>query len=167
VEKAREDLDARLGIAPGEIRLLSIEAVQWRDSSLGCPQPGMEYLQVITPGYRIELEAGGQVYEYHTSDERVVLCDGLEAPEGGSMGPKERLVEAARADLARMLDVSQDEIQVVSAQYVEWRDASLGCPKEGMMYAQVITPGYLIVLSAGGRAYNYHASMQNVMLCRR
>jgi hypothetical protein len=34
------------------------------------------------------------------------------------------------------------------------------------MYPQVITPGYLIRLMAGGQEYEYHTSMRNVVLCR-
>ncbi|NIN69986.1 MAG: hypothetical protein GTO63_35950 [Anaerolineae bacterium] len=77
---AREDLARRLGLAPEAIRLVSVEAVEWSDASLGCPQPGMMYAQVITPGFRVVLEAEGQTYEYHTDTGRlVVLCgeDGL------------------------------------------------------------------------------------------
>lgn len=75
VEIAKEDLARRLGLSPGEISVTSVEAVAWPDASLGCPQQGMMYAQVITPGFLIVLEAGGQTYEYH-SDEGgfVVLC---------------------------------------------------------------------------------------------
>ncbi|NIN64244.1 MAG: hypothetical protein GTO63_06000, partial [Anaerolineae bacterium] len=73
---AREDLAQRLGLAPEAIRLVSVEAVEWSDTSLGCPQPGMMYAQVITPGFRVVLEeAEGQRYEYHADRSRaVVLC---------------------------------------------------------------------------------------------
>jgi hypothetical protein len=48
----------------------------------------------------------------------------------------------------------------------QWSDTSLGCPQEGFMYAQVITPGYLIVLEAQGQTYEYHTDTQaNVVLC--
>ncbi len=84
VRLAREDLAQRLGLAPEAIRLVSVEAVDWSDTSLGCPQPGMMYAQVITPGYRVMLEAGGQRYEYHTDEGQfVVLCEnptGLKLP---------------------------------------------------------------------------------------
>ena len=50
----------------------------------------------------------------------------------------ERLIEDAKQDLMQRANVSADAITVVSAQPVEWRDTSLGCPIEGMMYAQVI-----------------------------
>ena len=55
------------------------------DGSLGCPQPGMNYVMMITPGYLIMLEANGQAYEYHTSMNGVVWCKEPEAPY--SVGP--------------------------------------------------------------------------------
>jgi hypothetical protein len=76
VQMAREHLAGKLEMAALEIKLASLEAVEWRNTSLGCPQPGMMYAQVIVPGYRVMLEAGGQRYEYHTDRGRsVVLCE--------------------------------------------------------------------------------------------
>jgi hypothetical protein len=70
-----EDLAARRGIDQDQIGVLSITPKQWPDSSLGCPQKGVMYLQVITPGFLIELAVGGETYPYHTDTEgRVVLC---------------------------------------------------------------------------------------------
>jgi hypothetical protein len=75
-ELARQALAKELGVDAAAIRVAQIEEVEWRDSSLGCPQPGMNYLQVITPGYRIVLEAQGRSYEYHADrGKRVVRCD--------------------------------------------------------------------------------------------
>jgi hypothetical protein len=76
VELARQALAKELGIDAAAITLAQIEEVEWRDSSLGCPKPNMNYLQVITPGYRIVLEAQGRSYEYHTdTGKRVVRCE--------------------------------------------------------------------------------------------
>jgi hypothetical protein len=81
IRLAREDLARRLGLAPEAIRLVSLEAVEWSDTSLGCPQPGMMYAQVITPGFRVVLEAKRQKYPYHTDASRfVVLCRGEGLP---------------------------------------------------------------------------------------
>lgn len=79
----------------------------------------------------------------------------------------EKLIEDAKQDLMQRAQVSADAITVVSAQPVEWRDTSLGCPIEGMMYAQVITPGYLIVLEANGQEYEYHASQTHAVFCEK
>jgi len=93
VEWAKKDLERRLGLdicrscasVSSDIRVLSVEVVDWPDASLGCPQPGMVYAQVITPGFRVLLEVENDKYEYHTDrGERVVLCvDGRPAPEPG------------------------------------------------------------------------------------
>ncbi|GBD08231.1 hypothetical protein HRbin22_00464 [Candidatus Thermoflexus japonica] len=65
IEQARQDLAARLGVPAAEIQVVEARAVTWPDSSLGCPEPGRMYLQVLTPGYRIVLEVRGQRYAYH------------------------------------------------------------------------------------------------------
>jgi hypothetical protein len=163
-EQAKEDLSKRVDAAVEDITVQTVEAVQWRDSSLGCPKPGMQYLQVITPGYLIRLEANGKVYEYHTDQNNAVYCENPETSAGGDVVNK--LVAAARADLASVAGVTEDRIEVIETGYVEWSDSSLGCPKAGQSYLQVITPGYLIRLRAGGKEYEYHTSMTQVMLCR-
>ncbi len=76
-----------------------------------------------------------------------------------------QLIAQAKADLAQRVSAQSDSITVKSTQAMEWPDTSLGCPKPGMMYAQVITPGYLIVLQVGGKDYNYHTSMTQAVLC--
>lgn len=81
IEKAKEDLAQRLSISANQINLVDAPEVEWSDSSLDCPQPGIDYLQVITPGYRILLEAGGQEYEYHSNrDAYAVYCENANSP---------------------------------------------------------------------------------------
>lgn len=75
------------------------------------------------------------------------------------------LIQAAQADLAERLNISLEGIVIQSAEAVEWPDASLGCPQPGMMYAQVITPGYRIVLTAQGQDYVYHSDQKRVIAC--
>lgn len=78
----------------------------------------------------------------------------------------EEALAAATADLVEQSGVPAGEIKLVSMEEQQWSDASLGCPQEGYMYAQVITPGYLIVLEAQGQSYEYHTDKQaNVVLC--
>lgn len=76
VEMAKKDLARRLSVRPETIELVGeIEAVTWPDASLGCPEPGMMYAQVLTPGYRFTLQSGGKLYRYHTGRDVVKLCD--------------------------------------------------------------------------------------------
>jgi len=76
------DLSARLGIPVEEITVIQAQAVEWNDSSLGCPQPGVNYLQVITPGFRVRLYFQGMVYDYHTGTRAgFILCGQVPAIE--------------------------------------------------------------------------------------
>jgi hypothetical protein len=76
VRLAIEDLIKRRGLRAPDIRLLRVEAVEWSDTSLGCPQADMVYAQVITPGFRVTLWARGLEYEYHTDEGRfAVWCE--------------------------------------------------------------------------------------------
>lgn len=75
VRQAQAQLARKLGIEESDIFVFSMETVEWPDASLGCPQAGISYAQVVTPGYRITLEAGGQVYTFHTDEtDQVLLC---------------------------------------------------------------------------------------------
>lgn len=67
VQQMIVDLSERLGVSEADIRFLRADAVDWPDSSLGCPEPGMMYTQVITPGYQVIVEAEGQLHFYHTN----------------------------------------------------------------------------------------------------
>lgn len=84
IARAKEDLVQRLGLSTvADVRLVSVEARDWPDTSLGCPQEGFMYAQVITPGFRIILEAGGERYEYHSDmNDAVVLCETATAGDG-------------------------------------------------------------------------------------
>jgi hypothetical protein len=67
------------------------------------------------------------------------------------------LAESAVADLAARLGVSEGDVEVLRVESVAWPDASLGCPEEGQMYAQVIVEGHRIILGHDERVYIYHS----------
>jgi len=73
------------------------------------------------------------------------------------------LVDAAKADLVQRLDIDLNLIVVESVTPTEFSDASLGVPQPGQMYAQVITPGYVIALTVDGKTYRYHAANGRVV----
>jgi hypothetical protein len=75
VDLASGDLAQTLSLAPNAVEVVSVESVDWPDAGLGCPQPGMAYAQVVTPGLRITLQAEGWTYTYHADlTGQVVLC---------------------------------------------------------------------------------------------
>ena len=82
------------------------------------------------------------------------------APQGGGT------VADAVDDLSRRLGVAPADITVVTSEEVTWRDGSLGCPRPGMMYPQVLTNGTRVVLESAGRRYEYHAGgRRSAFLC--
>lgn len=66
------------GIAGVDVSSLVVtraEFVEWSDGSLGCPEPGMLYPQVVTPGYWVEVTHPGGVLDYRlTKDGAIRLC---------------------------------------------------------------------------------------------
>ena len=76
VSLVKGHLAQRLNIAVDQIVVSDIKPVVWRDAGLGCPKPGVDYIQVETPGYNILLGAGGKTYTYHTdATKRFVQCN--------------------------------------------------------------------------------------------
>jgi hypothetical protein len=69
-------LAQKLNIAVDQILLADVKPVVWRDAGLGCPKPGVDYIQMETPGYNISLQADGKTYTYHTDEtKRFVQCN--------------------------------------------------------------------------------------------
>lgn len=63
------------GVAVEEVELVGWSQEDFESSALGCPQPDMLYLPVITPGYVVHLVVDGRELEYHTNlDTTVVRC---------------------------------------------------------------------------------------------
>jgi len=56
-----------------------------------------------------------------------------------------------------------EEVQTVTITAVEpvnWPDTFLGCPVEGSFAAQVITPGYRVMVEYKGKSYEVHTDMK-------
>jgi len=163
VALARADLAQRLDVEREVIRVISVEDVTWSDASLGCPEPGETYAQVVTPGFRIVLEASRERVVYHTDrEETVVLCEEKSVMDSPTASERvesglDSLIQSAKEDLAQRLSIKPEQIEVVEARSVVWPDASMGCPQSGMRYKQVPQDGALIRLRAEGCVYEYHS----------
>ncbi|HSM54787.1 MAG TPA: hypothetical protein VK879_01415 [Candidatus Sulfomarinibacteraceae bacterium] len=72
-------------------------------------------------------------------------------PEAVQVGAE--AIAAAMDNLSEILDVEESEITLDSITDMEWPDACLGLAEADEMCAQVITPGYLIVLEIDGEVY--------------
>jgi hypothetical protein len=71
-----EDVTERAGVSLAAIEVVRAEAVTWPDPSLGCPQPGMVYPQVLVDGYWVVLQVDGTEYDYRGSGVgEFILCE--------------------------------------------------------------------------------------------
>ena len=106
-------------------------------------------LMLIPAGHAAGVEAAGRAAPAH------------------QQGPPAALLDAVRASAARRTGVPATAVRVTRTAAQTWPDAGLGCPEPDALYAQVLTPGYLLLLQAGGRQLEYHTdSGQRFTLCR-
>ncbi len=59
-----DDLVTRTGAERAAVEVRRAEAVTWRDGSLGCREPGMMSIQVLTEGYWVILRVSGEEYDF-------------------------------------------------------------------------------------------------------
>ncbi len=71
------------------------------------------------------------------------------------------IIAQAVNDAATRAGVDASTVTVVSADAVTWPNGAAGCPKVGFMYTEVITPGYRVVVQAGGTTYDYRGSQKS------
>jgi len=78
---------------------------------------------------------------------------------------KDDAVRRARADLAKRLGVSDEEISEESVESADFPDMALGAPVNDEMSGQMITTGLRIRLKAGDKGgYEYRASDDQLRL---
>ena len=143
--------------------------------SLGRVEPGetqwiMDWDGQLDPG-RYRLTWGAEGYHKAAYAEFSVGPENVEGPSGDLPSGDERpdldpLLAEARADLAQRLDVSESAVTLHDVTEAKFPDASLGVPEPGTMYAQVITPGYVIELAVEDQVYTYHAAGGRVVFVR-
>lgn len=75
ISKARHDLAQRLGLNESEVTEVGVEPADFPDASLGAPVEDEMSAQIITPGWRIRLQAGGETYEYRATERQLRLVN--------------------------------------------------------------------------------------------
>ncbi len=69
--------------------------------------------------------------------------------------PRDAITVAVET-LARELSCTPAELSVTDVRPITWPDSSLGCPRPGTMYMQMLTPGYQIRFARAGQQYIVH-----------
>ncbi len=88
-------------------------------------------------------------------------------PGSSSSADAQPAIDAALAQAAAHLGVSPPDLHVDQVEAREFGDSSLGCPKPGLMYSQIVTPGFVIIISGPGKQLEYHADTRGqIVLCQ-
>jgi hypothetical protein len=75
VARARKDLAQRLGLDENEVAADSVTPADFPDAALGAPVEDEMSAQVITPGWRIRLQANKEAFEYRTDKNQLRLVN--------------------------------------------------------------------------------------------
>ncbi|HEV8403510.1 MAG TPA: hypothetical protein VGQ31_10795 [Candidatus Limnocylindrales bacterium] len=68
------DIARTAGVPVDQVEVISAQPVTFPDGSLGCPQPGLAYTQVLVDGYQIVARAGDATYDYRGSGSTFKRC---------------------------------------------------------------------------------------------
>lgn len=157
---AQADLALMLGVTRNNIIIQLMQAVRFGDSCLGLGQANESCLQEPIDGYLVVLQSNGVEYAYHTSADGTVLRLVQNMPAGAG-----QVVEVARVILAGQLGLADAaQVQVVDALAVAWPNACLGVANPSGACAEVITPGYRILLAALGGLYEFHSNLDGTQM---
>ena len=87
VEAIVDEAAVLADVGLGDVRIVRAERVTWSDPGLNCPEEDQMYIQVLTEGYWVVVEAGGREYDFRMAEGDVPrLC-----PEGQGEPPFEGL----------------------------------------------------------------------------
>jgi len=149
-------------VSKDSLEHLRIRSMQWPDSSLGCPEPGVQYLQRVIPGYLVSFTIDEKMYTVNIGDNSAIICDRVNdflehrKNRGASVI---KAHNAARLDLAEKLMVDPEVITVTKIKIVTWPDSNLGCPVTGEQPTQKPVEGLIINMTCRDKEYEYRVAL--------
>jgi hypothetical protein len=165
---ARQAVASALGIDQTGARVISSEPREFADASLDCPQPGMAYAQVITPGFRVLVEADGRRFDVRVAGSGGRICHrrkpSPDRPAADSTRPRE-LGEAARQDLALRLGTSLETITITGLRPLKPGETVPGCGEVCAREAPPSACGVGVQLRSGEQDFDYIALPDNLRPC--
>ena len=78
---------------------------------------------------------------------------------------RKEAVALAKDELAKSLRVAADTLELVDVVAARWRDSSLGCPEKSVVYAPVLTSGYVVGLRSAEVRHYVHVGAGRAVVC--
>jgi len=95
----------------------------------------------------------------------ILVVANSNAQDNGANDRAKAATDLARATLAKELKIAPRAIDVVSITPQTWANGSLGCPKPGMFYTQMVSSGYALILNTARGNYRVHATSYSAVIC--
>ena len=155
VALARRTLAAKLSVPAERIELVSVARAEWRDSSLGCPERGMVYQQVVTSGYKVTLRHEEKPHAVHVAGGQAIVCSAQSDAKISSaplVSSSLKARDAVRAALGARLNIDPARVRIVSARPI--RSNSRPCAE---MPARPTGLAFVVEAEAEGQTFRYYA----------
>lgn len=101
------------------------------------------------------------------TDAPTTAATGAAAAPAGTSLPAGSVEAKAAAVLSKQVGVDLSKLTLTSKEQQEWPNPGLGCPKRGVMYTEVITPGFKLTYTDGAKTYQVHTDQSGAraVLC--
>ena len=168
VALATAELAEALELHEEEIELQSVAAIDWPDTSLGCPKKGMSYLQVLVPGHKVVLWAAGSSYAVHVGGGRAIVCETTAREATAELEERQAVVQGvveARRHLAARLELTAREVRILSVDREPPGSGVAACVEPAEGAGEASSPRAVIELEAAGERFVYHLIGDDVVAC--
>jgi len=165
-----ETMQQKLNVNEKDIKYIDVNKVDWPSSALGCAVKGHYYLPVITPGYRVKIEADGKFYTLHTSNSKAILCD-LAKPLKTSNNKQPSLeltrkvsaIQLSRLSLLKQYSKESGAVKLLNVVKRDWQQIKQRCDstddfKKG-------SDGFYIELRYGEKKQGFYSDGNKVVNC--
>lgn len=162
VDRLRQLVASELGVEQETLMFIELKPEVWRDASLGCPEPGMVYAQILTEGWLVVFQnTAGELINVHAERgfDNFIICDdgaSLTSGESSEEGDSAPVVRAAVQYIVEKLGYNEDEVTVNKISTRMWPNSCLGCPEKEEMCLAVMTHGYQLQVTVNGTEYSLH-----------
>ena len=114
-----------LDIELASVTIVNVKHKLWPDASLGLPEPGVAYVQALTPGYVMQIQAGGRTFTVHTGPGPTAKLQG--PPAATEFNEDVPVVASAMLNLATMQGLRFSDIKLVGVQTES--NPAMDCPR--------------------------------------
>lgn len=148
----RRDLSRRVGVPPGQLRVIQAQPQDWPDSCLGLAQSGEFCGQMIVQGWRVQLTDGRRTWIYRTDTRGQVLR--LETRTTTSGNLPQSVASAVLREISSRFNVSS-RLQIIRAEQRTWNNGCLGLENRGVFCTQAQVPGWLVTVEGRQQVWVY------------